>query len=334
MGKGCTLQNPLVGCIIVRNDEIISEGYHKHFGGAHAEVNAITGISPKYRNLISESTLFVSLEPCNHTGKTPPCTELILKTKIPSVVIRSRDPNPNVKGGGLARLARAGVNVQVLEENPIDHKKLLRPFKINVLFNRPYIILKWAESKDGFIGKPGDRVKITEALTDRLVHKWRGESDAIMVGTNTAIIDNPQLTNRHYSGKNPIRVVVDRYLKIPHDSHLYDGTIPTLVFTEKPPPKVDFTNLEFIECSLKTDELKNILKTLYNRGIGTLLVEGGAQLLTSFLSEGLWDECRVIRSPGYLNNGILSPQISLDPDIRFTLRDDRILIWENKGQVE
>jgi diaminohydroxyphosphoribosylaminopyrimidine deaminase/5-amino-6-(5-phosphoribosylamino)uracil reductase len=328
-GKGFTFQNPVVGCVIVHNNEIISESYHKRFGWPHAEVNAINNVSIQSSVLLEKATMFVSLEPCNHAGKTPPCTEFIIKNKIPSIVVSSRDPNPRVKGGGIEKLIGAGISAKIFNEDARDQEKLMRPYTINVLAERPYIILKWAQSRDGFIGTPGSRIKISEPLTDRLVHKWRSESDAIIVGTTTAIVDNPRLTNRLYSGKNPIRIVIDKKLMIPLDHHLYDGSLKTWIFTSTEPPNEVIDEVEFIEMPSDSDNLKFILQTLFRRGIGTLLVEGGTRLITSFLKDDLWDECRVIEAPVMLNEGIVSPLISSKPDIQFRLRKDRIIIWNN-----
>ena len=237
-GEGFTKSNPLVGSIIVYKNRIIGEGYHRRFGENHAEVNAINSVKDK--SLLKQSTLYVSLEPCAHHGKTPPCAELIISNKIPRVVIAIRDPNPKVSGKGVELMKNAGINVieGILEDEARELNKL---FFVNQLYTRPFIILKWAQSKDGFIDLIRDPSEnnqptiISNKLTHTIVHKFRTRVQGILVGTNTAILDNPKLTSRMWYGDNPIRIVIDRLNRLPRSLALFDGKVPTIVFTEKTP---------------------------------------------------------------------------------------------------
>jgi diaminohydroxyphosphoribosylaminopyrimidine deaminase/5-amino-6-(5-phosphoribosylamino)uracil reductase len=285
---GKVAPNPMVGCVIVHNEKIIGCGYHKKFGGPHAEVNAINSV--KNKNLLSHSVLYVNLEPCSHFGKTPPCADLIIKNGIKYVVIGTIDPNPLVKGRGINKLASFGCNLKIgiLEDECRELNKRFYTFHEK---KRPYIILKWAQTKDNYIGISKFRVQISNLKSQKLVHKWRSEEQAIMIGTNTALADNPELTVRKVKGKNPLRIVIDRELKIPHSYHLMDGSVFTLIFTEK--KKVPKHNLEFIRIDFSKNVLKQVLDELYQRQIQSLIVEGGAKLLNSFIQENFWDEARV-----------------------------------------
>ena len=230
LGMGNVAPNPMVGAVLVYDNRIIGEGYHMQFGGPHAEVNCINSVKPADRELISKSSLYVSLEPCNHFGKTPPCSDLIIKNRIPEVVIACTDPFEKVNGSGINKLMEAGVKVitGILEKNAISLNTRFFTFHQQ---KRPYIILKWAQSANKKIsGKNGEPVRISHALTDRLVHRWRSEEAAIMVGTNTALKDNPSLTTRLWKGKNPIRIVVDNQLKIPSAFTLFNGEAPLIIF--------------------------------------------------------------------------------------------------------
>lgn len=311
--EGFTKPNPMVGAVIVHDNKIIGEGYHRQFGEAHAEVNAINSVKDK--SLLLTSTLYVSLEPCAHYGKTPPCAELIVKNKIPRVVIAVRDPNPKVSGKGIDMLKQNGIEVVegILEEEAIE---INRFFFVNQLYSRPYIILKWAQSKDGFIDlkrKPDENrlpVIISNKITHSIVHKFRTEVQGILVGTNTAILDNPKLTARKWFGDDPTRVVLDKNNKIPRNSFLFDGTVPTIVFTSSIPDDIKNTdNLKFIEIDFSKESNELILDHLYQERIYSLLVEGGSKLLSSFINKNLWDEAYIEVSEKKLHRGVNSPEI-------------------------
>lgn len=301
-----TPPNPMVGAVIVYQDTIIGEGYHIRCGEAHAEVNAIRSV--KDESLLKEATIYVSLEPCSHYGKTPPCADLIIKKGIPRVVVGCMDPFSLVAGRGIAKLRQAGVEVKVgvLEE---ECRHLIRRF---ITFNtqkRPYVMLKWAESADGFMdvkrtaGKP---VVLSNELTAMLVHKKRAEHDAILVGRRTALLDDPSLTTRCWYGKNPIRLVIDKDLTLPDGLRLFDGSVETWVFTQKDvvsdKPKVEYIRLDFAR-----NILPQIMEVLYQRKIQSLLVEGGSMLLQSFIDVGLWNEACVEQAPVRLEQGVQAP---------------------------
>jgi diaminohydroxyphosphoribosylaminopyrimidine deaminase/5-amino-6-(5-phosphoribosylamino)uracil reductase len=305
---GDNAPNPRVGAVIVYQDQIIGEGYHEDYGEGHAEVNAIASVRSEDRFFLSKSTMYVTLEPCFHHGKTPPCVELILKHKIPRVVIACKDPYEKVAGQSIQKLQAEGVEVLVgvLEK---EAAWLVRRFFTNVQKKRPYVLLKFAQSKDGFMGNPSKEVAISNPLTKRLVHQWRSEETAIMVGTNTALIDNPQLNNRLYFGRTPLRLVLDRELRLPNNLYLFDGTIETWVFTaqkkESTMDKVRYVSLDFDENLLTV-----ILAYLYEQKIQSILVEGGQQLLQGFLDANLWDEAKVLYSTKNLGQGVVAPKIS------------------------
>lgn len=299
--------NPMVGAVIVHNGKIIGEGYHARCGEGHAEVNAIRSV--KDESLLKESTIYVSLEPCSHYGKTPPCADLIISKGIPRVVVGCIDPFSQVSGRGIQKLRDAGIDVTVgvLED---ECKNLIRRF---VTFNtqkRPYITLKWAESADGFIDanrENGSPVVLSTPITSMYVHKQRAEHKAILVGRRTALLDNPSLTTRNWYGANPLRLVIDRSLTLPSDLRLFDHSTPTLVFTER--EKTAEENLEYITLDFSKDILPQILTVLYERKIQSLLVEGGTTLLQSFIDTELWDEIFVEHSAKVLGEGVKSPVI-------------------------
>ncbi|MDD2326708.1 MAG: bifunctional diaminohydroxyphosphoribosylaminopyrimidine deaminase/5-amino-6-(5-phosphoribosylamino)uracil reductase RibD [bacterium] len=312
-GKGFTGSNPMVGAVIVYRDRIIGEGYHHRYGGAHAEVNAIDSV--KDRSLLKDATLYVSLEPCAHQGKTPPCAALIISCRIPRVVVAVTDPNPMVSGKGIAMMRESGIEVSVgmLEK---EARELNRSFFVNQLQRRPYVILKWAESRDGFIDQlrlsrmEKAPASISNPLTQSIVHKFRTEVQGIMVGTNTALLDDPQLTSRKWYGSHPTRIVIDRENKIPSNAALFNGIAPTIVFSSsprKPFPHTAHVKQLIIDFSRETNS--QILKHLYNEQIHSLLVEGGSQLLSSFIDLDLWDEAYVERSPIVLQQGVKAPDI-------------------------
>ncbi len=315
-GEGFTKPNPLVGAVVVHNGKIIGEGFHRQYGEAHAEVNAIASVEDS--TLLRESTLYVSLEPCAHHGKTPPCAELIINREIPRVVVATGDPNPKVSGKGIAMMRESGIEVTLgmLEK---EARELNRIFFVNQLYNRPYIILKWAQSSDGFmdyIRKPGDGkspVIISNTMTHTIVHKFRTQVQGIMVGTNTALLDNPQLTARKWFGDDPVRVVIDRENKIPADASLFDGTVPTIVFTVSLPSvtaKKEY--VKYIEIDFTGNICKQISDRLYDEKIYSLLIEGGAQLLASFIEKEMWDEAYVEIAEKELQSGVEAPAIQGD----------------------
>ncbi len=309
-GEGFTYPNPMVGAVIVHKDRIVGEGYHRHYGGPHAEVNAI--LSVQEDSLLPQSTMYVSLEPCSHYGKTPPCADLIIEKKIPRVVIATPDPNPLVSGNGIQKMKQAGIDVTVgvMEK---EAKEQNRVFFTNQLCNRPYIILKWAQSKDGFIDHQraslleNPPAKISNELTHTIVHKFRTRVQGIMVGTNTVIMDNPRLTARRWFGNNPTRIVIDRKRKLQASSFVFDDEAPTIVFTESDDYPVK--NVKPIRIDFTDNVNEQIIKSLYSEGICSVLIEGGARLLNSFIKSNLWDEAFVEISQKKLGNGVLSPKI-------------------------
>ena len=284
-GEAGAPPNPMVGAVIVCDGRIIGEGYHRRCGGPHAEVNAINSV--KERDLLSRSTIYVSLEPCAHYGKTPPCADLIIETGIRRVVIGCTDPFAKVNGLGIKKLQEAGCEVQVgvLEQ---ECRELNRRFFTFHEKHRPWIILKWAQSNDGFIGKD-ERVILSNALTQTLVHRLRARSGAILVGTNTALQDNPTLTTRLWPGPNHLRLTIDRNGILPPTLHLKDNSTPTVIYSH--------------------ESIEEILADLYARGIQSLLVEGGAKLLQSFIDKGLWDEARIETAPLCLGQGTKAPTL-------------------------
>ena len=307
-GQNNVSPNPMVGAVIVCDGKIIGEGYHIRCGEAHAEVNAIRSV--KDESLLKQSTIYVSLEPCSHYGKTPPCADLIIEKQIPRIVIGCQDPFIKVAGRGIQKLRDAGreVVVGVLEK---ECRKLISHFITASTLHRPYIILKWAESTDGFIDvsrTDGTAAKLSTNHTAMLVHKRRSEADAIMVGTNTAVLDNPSLNVRNWYGKNPLRIVLDKHLSLKRSLHLFDGNIPTLVYTLKEHP--DTGQIEYITLNHEKPLLPQIMADLNHRRIQTLLVEGGSRLLQSFIDDELWDEAYVERSETELVSGVKSPKIS------------------------
>lgn len=308
---GNVAPNPMVGAVLVHEGRIIGEGYHRQYGKAHAEVNCINAVVDADLPLIPQSTLYVSLEPCAHFGKTPPCADLIIRHHIPHVVVGCRDPFTEVNGKGIEKLANAGIKVEVgiLEKECRELNK--RFFTFHEL-HRPYIILKWAQSNNGKIaGLSNERMLISNAYSNRLVHRWRSEEQAILVGTRTALADDPALTTRLWPGKNPIRLVIDLHLKLPQTLRLFDDAAATLVFNLHKNTIEDFKDKSFIENNSTafyqvTDNVSmvhQVLNALYHLNIQSVLVEGGARLLQSFIDENMWDEARVIT-----NSDLLIPE--------------------------
>ncbi len=300
--------NPMVGAVIVCDDKIIGEGYHHRSGEAHAEVNAINSV--KDESMFTQSTLYVSLEPCSHYGKTPPCTELIIKKRIPKVVIGCIDPFAKVSGRGVKKLkdAEIDVTVGILEQQCRELNKQFITFQS---LKRPYIILKWAESVEGYIDMTrtgGQPVVLSNPLTSMLVHKKRAEVDAIMVGTRTALLDNPILNVRNWYGKNPLRIFIDKDLKVPESFHLLDNSIRTWVITEK--EHEDNSQTNYKQISFNEDLLPKLMEELHRNMIQSILVEGGSILLQSFIKKDLWDEVFIEKTSVSLVEGIRAPVIS------------------------
>ena len=321
--------NPLVGCCIVYQNRIIGEGWHQRYGEAHAEVNTIASVKSEDRHLLSQSTLYVNLEPCCYHGNTPPCTDLILRHKIPRVVICSLDPNPRISGGGVKRLRTQEVEVYT---GVLAHEGAWLNRRFFTFHNkkRPYIILKFAQSADGFISKKGKQTWISGKVAKRLTHKWRSEEDAILIGTNTAKIDNPQLTNRLWTGASPMRVVLDRVGRLSPDLQVFDDSTETIIFSENEDVKQFFKsyNTNVTICKIV---LREVLSHLYERKIKSIIVEGGAQLLQSFISENLWDEARIFTAHHALNEGIAAPKITGEIVSQKNVDIDILTILKNKN---
>lgn len=305
-GKLGAAPNPMVGAVVVCDGRIIGEGYHAKCGEAHAEVNAINSV--KDESLLHRSTLYVSLEPCAHYGKTPPCAKLIVSKGIPKVVIGCQDPFSKVAGKGIEILKQAGceVVVGVLEKACQD---LNKAFFTVQLKHRPFITLKWAQSADGYMDverNDGEPVKLSSPLTQLIAHKRRAEHQAIIVGTQTARLDNPSLNVRDWCGPQPLRIVIDKDLTLPRHLHLFDGSQPTLVVTEK---NETIAGAMTLQVDFNQSILPQLMEELQRRNIQSLLVEGGSKLLQSFIDEGLWDEAYVEHCPQVLGHGILSPSL-------------------------
>ena len=303
LGLGTASPNPCVGSVIINNQNqlIIGEGWHKKYGQPHAEVNAIASVPALQKVTLPHSTIFVTLEPCFHFGQTPPCVDLILKKEISNVVIAFTDSNPKVAGKSITKLLLNNVNVTLNNENTIsvDNGYLftLKPFFTNINKQRPYIILKWAESADNFIGLQNKQIQISNNFSKRLVHKWRSECDAILVGTNTALTDNPALNNRFYFGKSPLRIIIDKKNKLSKGLKIFDKTIPTWIYTENVNDETNNSeNLVFKNIPFDESFLQNMLSDMLKNKIGIVLIEGGTKILQSFIDAGLWDEARVIKN--------------------------------------
>jgi diaminohydroxyphosphoribosylaminopyrimidine deaminase / 5-amino-6-(5-phosphoribosylamino)uracil reductase len=341
LGIGKTLLNPPVGSIIVDTDnKVIGEGWHKQFGEAHAEVNAIND-ALNLKSDFKNDMIYVSLEPCFHYGKTPPCVDLIIEHKLKSVNITAIDLNPKVSGKSKEKLESNHIkieydkNLNFLTQNQQNRycEKTLTPFFTQNQFKRPFIILKWAESSDGYIGNSEYRQQISNQYSKRLVHKIRSESDAILVGTNTVFVDNPELNNRFYFGKSPKRVIIDKTLKLNKNFNVFDESIETLVFTEKTLPHNDKqTSLIYQQIEFDDDFFNTMLNMLFQRNIGVLLVEGGQKILNSFLQRGLWDRAYVFKSAEILRGGTNAPTIQESFFLHQEMLDDNIIRYYRNNQ--
>jgi diaminohydroxyphosphoribosylaminopyrimidine deaminase/5-amino-6-(5-phosphoribosylamino)uracil reductase len=305
LGAGKVAPNPMVGAVLLHDNTIIGEGYHEEYGKAHAEVNCIRNVSEEKRELISSSTLYVSLEPCSHYGKTPPCADLIITQRIPRVVIGCTDTSAKVSGKGIAKLRDAGIEV-VYGVSEAACINLNRNFFTFHEKKRPRIILKWAQSADGFMALPGPKpVKLSNRYTDHLVHRWRMEEQAVLIGANTALYDNPRLTNRLWEGRSPVRIIVDRNLRLPAHLHIFDHEVSTLIFNVIKEEKKGKT--EWLCIPPPQPFLTGLLQELHRRDILSVIVEGGAAVLQSFIDMGLWDEARVIVADKLLGGGLPVP---------------------------
>jgi diaminohydroxyphosphoribosylaminopyrimidine deaminase / 5-amino-6-(5-phosphoribosylamino)uracil reductase len=309
LGAGNVAPNPMVGSVLVYEERIIGEGYHKQYGEGHAEVNCLASVHHDDEHLIAKSTLYVSLEPCAHYGKTPPCADLIIGKSIPKVVIGCRDPFKEVNGKGIEKLQQAGVEVvtDVLEQECKDLNKRFFTFYTK---QRPYIVLKWAQSKNHRIANADfSRVLISNEISNRLVHRWRTEEAAIMVGTNTALQDDPALNNRHWTGASPVRLVVDMNLRLPSSLKIFDRSQPTIIFNAT--KNDDQENLTYIKLDNQHSLVHQLLKCCYGLKLQSILIEGGNKLAQSFINDNLWDEARVIEnSTLIIDNGLRAPALS------------------------
>jgi diaminohydroxyphosphoribosylaminopyrimidine deaminase/5-amino-6-(5-phosphoribosylamino)uracil reductase len=318
LGGKYTMTNPNVGAVIVHDDNIIGQGWHQKFGGPHAEINALLSVKKEKRHLLPESTMYVSLEPCNHTGKTGPCTHAILDAGVKKIIIGASDPNLSVSGKGIEYLRAHQCDVKLL--NDPTASEILRPFVVHQL-KRPYIILKWAQSADGYIGIEGTNTWLSHDRTSILSHKWRSEVDGILIGSRTALIDKPSLSTRQYVGPNAIRIILDRSAQA--YKNLHKG-IKTYVINET--LELDTEDFHFykVKDSYRLDE---VLSLLFSKGIYFLLVEGGAKVLNSFIHQNLWDEARVIETSLSLHNGIPAPSIKGSLQEDYQIATDRIKIY-------
>lgn len=313
-GLGTTAPNPMVGAVLVHNDYIIGEGFTSPYGGPHAEVNAIQSVTNK--ELLKKATLYVTLEPCSHHGKTPPCVNLIIKSKISKVVIGTLDPHEKVAGQGIQKLRDAGceVTVGVLEKECQEHHKRFLCFHQK---KRPYIILKWGETFDGFIA-PLDEIRIknpepywiTNTYSRQLVHQWRAQEQAILVGTNTVLKDNPKLDVRHWTGKNPLRIVLDKDLKIDTSYHVLDGSCTTLLLTEIIDTSHYKNDIDYEGIDFSKDVALQICNLLFKKNITSIIIEGGSKTLQTFINANLWDEARVFTGNNSFNEGLKAPKIN------------------------
>lgn len=329
-GMGNVSPNPMVGCVIVHEGKIIGEGFHQQIGQAHAEVNAINDVFEKYGEaapaLLKNATVYVSLEPCAHFGKTPPCADLLVKHEVDKVVIGNTDPFTEVNGKGIEKLKSAAIEVitGVLEDKC---SFVNRRFFTRIKQQRPFIVLKWAETADGYFAPiDGSQQWISGEIAKQLLYNWRGEEDAILVGKNTALIDNPRLTNRSEKGKNPIRIIIDQNLEIPNSYHIYNSEAKTIIFNEI---KTDVVaNIHFVQMEdMKLYLPQKIAFQLFLMDIQSVIIEGGIQILNQFIGAQLWDEARVFTSKSIWGSGMKSPEIKGNLIEKLPLGDDELTIY-------
>jgi len=323
LGSKNVKSNPNVGAVLVHNDRIIGEGYYQYYGGQHAERNALRSVKSEDKHLIKSSTLYVSLEPCCIHGKTPPCTDLINEKGIKNLVISVEDPNPKIKGEGLEKLNAAGVTITkgILQAEGLG---IIKPFIAN-LAQRPYIILKFAQSSDAYFGKRGKSVWLSNQWSKVQVHKWRSEVDGILIGYNTAVTDNPELTTRAYPGDNPNRIVIDKNLSSNHNLKLWSDKIATTFVTDNS-EKIAYPKDTLIMNNWEEFNLKELLSSLYKKGVFRLLIEGGADTIKRFADQDLWDEARILKTDKVLKSGIRAPIIKGQKSNVYRLENDLIEI--------
>jgi diaminohydroxyphosphoribosylaminopyrimidine deaminase/5-amino-6-(5-phosphoribosylamino)uracil reductase len=322
LGRGTVSPNPLVGCVIVCENKIIGEGWHRKYGEAHAEVNAVNEVADK--TLLKKSTVYVNLEPCSHFGKTPPCADMLIRESVKKVVVANVDPNPLVAGEGIKKLQAAGMEVVtgILEK---EGRQLNKRFFTFIEKKRPYVILKWAETADGFIARENfDSKWISNELSRQLVHKWRTEEDAVLVGAQTAQYDNPQLNVRNWTGRDPVRIVVDRFLKLSRSLNVFDATQKTICYNlvrDESHPNLSYVKLK------EENFLQNLLNDLHQQKLQSVIVEGGSQTLQLFIDSGLWDEARIFISPKTFEKGISVPLIKGRIIETQQVQSDLLKIW-------
>ena len=333
LGAGQVAPNPMVGAVLVYRDTIIGEGYHRQYGGPHAEVNCINSVPEQWQYLIPQSTLYVSLEPCAHFGKTPPCADLIIRSKIPKVVVSVRDPFEAVNGKGVEKLQEAGIEVvqHVLEKECREMNK--RFFRFH-LYQRPYIVLKWAQTADGFMASatPQNRLHISNAITNRLVHQWRSREAAILVGTRTALADDPALTNRLWTGTNPVRLIVDRQLRLSNHLQLFNEESRTIIFNDI---KEEMNgNLQYFFLNPSDSFPVQFCRALYQLNLQSVIIEGGPTLLQSFIDAGCYDEIRLIENTILrIGDGLAAPCFKAAvSQATIQLLNDRIQFFKHTPQ--
>ncbi len=336
-GLGRVAPNPLVGSVIVYEGKIIGEGFHHSYGKNHAEVNAIASVSKNYIEKLKDSTIYVNLEPCSHFGKTPPCAKLIIEKQIKKVEVATIDPYPDVSGKGIAMLKQANHIVNV-GQNASLARFINRRFFTFHEKKRPYIILKWAETADGFIDRLRTNYKlekptwITDNFARILVHKWRTEEQAILIGTNTALFDNPNLTARYFYGKNPIRMVIDRTARLPHNLNIFNNASNTIIFTENVCSS-SASNVQYVSIHFE-NLLNEIFKFCFENKIQSIIVEGGTKLLNTFISSNLWDEARVFKGQITFSQGIKAPNFNYIPFHVVKLKNSALYYYFNAEWAE
>ncbi|MBD8491129.1 bifunctional diaminohydroxyphosphoribosylaminopyrimidine deaminase/5-amino-6-(5-phosphoribosylamino)uracil reductase RibD [Echinicola sp. CAU 1574] len=324
LGRGHVSPNPMVGCVIVHQDRIIGEGYHQQYGGPHAEPNAVHDVADQ--SLLKEATVYVTLEPCAHFGKTPPCANLLVEKQVNKVVIAAFDSNPLVGGKGIKILRDAGIEVVtgVMEkEARIQNKR----FFTSIEKQRPYVILKWAQTQDGFVARANyDSKWISNSYSRQLVHKWRAEEDAIMVGTKTAHFDNPKLNVRDWEGKDPLRIVLDKQLTLDANLALFDRSIPTVCYNlikNESQENLDYVKLE------KDFSVADVLEDLHQRKVQSVIIEGGSFLLQKFIQSELWDEARVFTGQSRFESGIPAPRLAQNPVETLQIMNDQLEVYQS-----
>ena len=328
-GLGQVSPNPMVGAVVVHDNRIIGEGWHQKFGGAHAEVNAISNAVTK--TIPTDSTLYVSLEPCNHHGKTPPCTDLIIRSGIRKVFIGCSDPNPLVNGSGEAKLSAANIQVvtNVLKN---EAEELNKRFFTAIKKRRPYIILKWAETSDGFIARKNYESKwISGEISRQQVHQWRAEEDGVLVGSRTAMVDNPLLTVRDWTGRQPVRILLDKKLRVTEDHKIFNDQAPTIVYNQY--KSEEKNNISYRKCDAE-NFLIQVLCDLNQRKIQSIIIEGGAKTLNDFIEQNYWDEARVFKAEKTFQDGIEAPTLPYRPLHEQSSGSDTLLTYRNFNSAE